>query len=333
MPEEAEKAEMAALIVWLGMRKKTNNPAVLLLGARAGGLFRSRTFYEILRPFSKFTFNDLLQTQQFGECYHLLSQRQFSESDRDSILADALRNITLTDTDICLAEIVKNKLFNIVISTNLDDLLEEACAQVEMREFFDYEVFIPEHTHSEENAALQRALFCQIIRAFGTLSSRRYSVIERGAYLDRNLKLKNLLEGHLARDVLAVGFDPVWDEEIMRMFPSHGGTIWFVNEEEWAPSHAILHLARARQIKYLVGNEGSYENFWKAVYWHLHENMPFNFRLAQDIIRQLQVLSHDMQFLKENQQNIRNDLKEILTAFQTTREEHLSTCNKQQKSE
>jgi hypothetical protein len=311
-------------------RKKTNNPAVLFLGARAGGLFRSQAFYEILKPFSKLTLNDLLPIEQFGECYRLLSQRQFSESDRDSILANSLRNITLTDADICLAEMVKNKLFDVIISTNVDDLLEEAFAQVEMREFFDYDVFIPERTHSEESSHHERTHFCKIIKSFGTLSSRRYSIVGRGAYLDNNPSLKTLLETHLARDVLVFGLDHVWDEEMMRIFPSHGETIWFVNEGEWTPPHAVSHIARARQIKYLAGSEGNYESFWKAAHWHLHEGMPISFRLAHNIVRQLQTLSRDIQSLKKEHQDIHNDLKILLAMFQALREEQLATYDKTQ---
>ncbi|MBV9228930.1 MAG: hypothetical protein JOZ18_06425 [Chloroflexi bacterium] len=333
MPGEPEKAEMTALIAWLGMRKKTNNPAVLFLGARAGGLFRSRAFYETLKPFSKRTLNDLAPAEQFGECYRLLSQGQFSESDRNSILTDSLRNIMLTDADISLAEMVKNKLFDVIISTNVDDLLEEAFAQVEMREIFDYDVFIPERTPSEESFSHERRLSCKIIKSFGALSSRKYSITERGVYLDDNPKLRNLLETHLARDVLVVGLDPVWDEEMVRMFPTHGETIWFVSEEEWSPPHPILHMARVRQIKYLAGSEGSYESFWKAAHWHLHEEMPMGFQLTQSINRQLQTLSREVQLLKKAHQDIHNDVKVLLAMFQAIREEQSGESDKRQKLE
>jgi hypothetical protein len=322
MPGEAEKAEITTLVNWLGMRKKTNNPAVLFLGARAGGLFRSQELYNILRPFSKRTLSELSQGHQFEECYKVLSQGQFSERELDSILTRSLHDITFTDADVCLAEMVKQRLFDVIISSNIDDLLEDSFAQVEMRELFDYDVFIPERTASEEGSYHERVLPCKVIKAFGALSSKKYRILERGAYLDSNQNLKSRLETYLARDVLVVGLDPTWDEEILRMFPTQGDFLWLVGEEELMTNAAVSRIVRARQTKHMVGSE--YHEVWKALYWHLHGEMPINFQLIHSINLQLQTLNRDLQRLKKDTADIRNNLQKLLTLVETRHDEQVA---------
>lgn len=319
MPGEAEKAEIATLVNWLGMRKKINNPAVLFLGARAGGLFRSQELYNILRPFSKRTLSELPRTHQFEECYKVLSQGQFSERELDSILTESLHDIAFTDADVCLAEMVKQGLFSIIISSNIDDLLEDSFAQVEMREPFDYDVFTPEHMNVEESPYHERIPPCKVIKVFGALSSKKYRILERGVHLDGNHNLKNRLEAYLARDVLVVGLDPTWDEEILRMFPTQGDFLWLVGEEELITHTTISRIVRTRQTKHLVGSE--HHEIWKAIYWHLHGEMPINFQLIRSINLQLQTLNRDLQLLKKDMTDMRSDLQKLLTQVQMMRDE------------
>ncbi|GHO96599.1 hypothetical protein KSF_066470 [Reticulibacter mediterranei] len=326
MMPEPEKVEITALVTWLGMRKKIKNPAVLFLGARAGGLFRSQELCDILQPFSKRTLHELSQSHRFEECYKVLSQRQFSERELDSILTQSLQHITHTDADVCIADMVKQGIFDVIISSNIDDLIEDSFVQVEMRELFDYDVFIPEHMTPEGSIYHERPLPCKVIKAFGALSSKKYCIIERGAYLDSSQNLKNLLETYLTQDVLAVGLDPTWDEEILRMFPTQGGVFWLVGEEELMNRAVFARIVRARQAKYLVDSEQ--HEIWKAIYWHLHGGMPINFQLIHNIDRQLQAISRDMQLLKRDTQDIRKDVQELHILFQRLYERQLTGHDK-----
>ena len=83
-----------------------------------------------------------------------------------------------------------------------------------MRELYDFEVLIPERTVARADTMPAR----MVIKVFGDIYSRVYNVTNRDFYLDSLPDLKSLLERHLARDVLVIGFDPVWDAEILRVF-------------------------------------------------------------------------------------------------------------------
>ena len=66
--------EMANL---LEIRKNSHQHTALLLGARAGQLFRSVRFYEELQFFSNRNFHRLSRIKQFKECYTILTSGKF----------------------------------------------------------------------------------------------------------------------------------------------------------------------------------------------------------------------------------------------------------------
>src|SRR2546422_3487835 len=143
MAREASRSDAPEIATLLEFRKKHNQRTVLFLGSRAGGLFRSQQFYDTMWQFSKRDFAELSRFEQFSECYKILQEERFSERDRFSILSSSLRGVGTIDADVCLAELVKDGVFDVVISTNIDDLAEQAFIQVGMRELEDFQVLIP----------------------------------------------------------------------------------------------------------------------------------------------------------------------------------------------
>lgn len=110
----------------LEMRKESNHPTVLLLGSRAGKLFRSAVLYEVLQPFSRRNFEQLSHLEQFRECLHILTSNKFDETDIHSLLHASLRNVGNADVDVLLATLLKYGYFHEIITTNIDDGLEGA---------------------------------------------------------------------------------------------------------------------------------------------------------------------------------------------------------------
>ena len=71
----------------------------------------------------------------------------------------------------------------------------------------------------------------RITKLFGDFVSRDYNVRERLLILKTGCKtfLQNLLE----KDLLLVGIDLAWDQDILRLIPPKAsGTVWFVIEED-----------------------------------------------------------------------------------------------------
>jgi hypothetical protein len=257
----------------LEMRKKSNHHTVLLLGTRAGRLFHSTHIYESLQKLSSRNFHQLSRIQQFQECYTLLTSDKFSETDLHSILHTSLKDLHVSETDACLASLIKQEYFDEIISTNIDDMLEEALLQIDLKESRDYDVTrigrsLPHYEKSHSY---------RIIKLFGDFLSRDYTIRERSAHFEeqsRKIFLQNLLE----KDLLLIGIDLAWDQDILRLIPPKAsGTVWFVSEEDDIvdKSSFLANILRARHAIQILGHEGNYDHFVRKVHHCLLGNVPF----------------------------------------------------------
>ena len=247
--------EMANL---LEMRKRNHQHTVLLLGARAGQLFRSSLFYENLLPFSKRNFHQLSRIKQFQECYSILTNDyKFSERDLHSILQTSLRNLSVIKADISLASLIMNQYFDEIISTNIDDVLDDVLAQTEMKAGHDYEVM----SIGRNPPQYEKSCFCRITKVFGDFVSREYTVRERSSRLE-NAELKDFLQKLLGKDLLVIGLDPIWDQDIPRLIPmTTDGGMWLISEEKdiIEKSPDLTGLLHKRPSVCILGHEGSYD--------------------------------------------------------------------------
>ena len=285
MAREASRSDVLELATQLKFRKKHNQRTVLFLGARAGGLFRSQQFYDTVRQFSKQNFAELSRFEQFSECYQVLQEERFSERDCFSILSVSLRDVATNDADVCLAALVKDGVFDVVISTNIDDLAERAFTQVGMRELEDFQVLIPRRGTDLDIIHYQKNVACWLVKAFGDLPSHSYNIVKRHTHLvdDEYPELKKFLEEILSGDILVIGLDPFWDAGILSAFPTRGGSYWFVNEQELTDHPLVAHTWWGRNVKYIASTEGSYESFLKALHWYLSKgSVPVSHQSIHD---------------------------------------------------
>ena len=266
----ASAVQVKDMARWLQERKDAGRSTVLFLGARAGGLFRSKTLYGTVQNFSLRAFNNMSRIERFGECCRVLLEEDLRRSEIDTILIESLEGLQITETDISLAELVKRGFFDTIISTNIDDLLMKAFAWVGMEEFNDFQVFIPHQSSVEDIESPQQRQFCRLIKVFGDLASGEY-YIRNDFYLETQERLKAYLEFALENDVLMLGYDPFWDRAINIIFPLVGQELWYVNEDEEKP---FLRLLRHRKGKYIVGRERNYDHFIKALHRHLVGERP-----------------------------------------------------------
>ncbi|HLG61218.1 MAG TPA: SIR2 family protein [Ktedonosporobacter sp.] len=282
MPTDPTKTTIAEVANMLEVRRKTNKRTTLVLGARAGGFFRSKELLDILRRFSSHDFTHLTPLEQFAECYQVLNRRgQFSESDLDGILRQALNEVFISEADLCLAELIKENFFDTIISTNIDDLLERALERVDLKYHKDFDIIIPGHKATIYIDYTEKPFPYRIIKVFGDLSSRVYNIVERRKQitttrLGETEMLRALLERTLARDILVVGLDPIWDEELLVAFPprSHATSYWYVNEQE--PDHLLQRTWQGGAVRLITGEDGNYGHFIKALHWHLRKEQPGN---------------------------------------------------------
>lgn len=260
---------IAAIASLLKSMKGQKKSPVLFLGARAGGLFHNEYLYKMLRDFSLRRFDDLSNTDKFAECYKIISDKRFSVADRYQILAGALSPLWHREEDKALAALIKEGLFETIITTRIDTLLEDAYAPWDMKEPDDYQVITYESLASADTSFAQK----RVIKIFGDINTPEYTTVGGELDLDAKPAFKQLLVSNLSKDILMVGYDPTWDQIVEEHFPAAEGKVWYVNEEE-PPQNIHLSLTlKQRNCQFLTGMQGSYASFFKALYYFLDDDI------------------------------------------------------------
>ncbi len=127
MGGETQDSELNHIIGQLKNRREENQATVLVLGARTGGLFRSDELYEMLKYYGDPNFAGLPRTAQFGACYRILTHPDlFKLYEINELFTRILANTSISEADIYLAALVKLRMFDVVISTNIDSTFEQA---------------------------------------------------------------------------------------------------------------------------------------------------------------------------------------------------------------
>lgn len=319
MSEKPTKIDAAKIATLLEARKRNHHRTVLLLGARAGGLFRNQEFSSMIQTFGSSDFNNLSKLDQFGKCYHiLLNPGNFSDGDLHSILRKALQNTSVTASDLYLADLIKQNLFDTVITTNIDDLLEQALSILGLQKSLDFGLFIPMQGSNKLFEYSEGQIPFRIFKAFGDFGLVKYNIAQRDTQIDSHDDLKSHLERHLKRDVLVIGLDPQWDGDIIGAFPprtKNSNTFWYVNEEEHNDHPNLSRAWKGGSMQYITGEDGSYDNFLKALYNHLRKKMPSSFQVPSLILTTLK------QRYMESIANRIDELKLIDNAFKVLLDE------------
>lgn len=265
---------------WLKKRKENGHSTVLFLGSRAGGLFRSKTFYSTSKRFSPRAFQDMTQSQQFRECYRVLCEGDFVQGDINSILMASLQSLKIVQADSHLADLVRLGFFDLIISTNVDNLLPRAFIETGMKIDEDFQVFIPQRHPLDEFMYQQHKHLCTLMKISGDLEIGEYNLFKQNFYLETYEMLKNFLSSALSDTFLMLGYDPFWDRAIDIVLPSKGQEFWYVNEE--GPSSSLSAIVKSRKGKCIVGDEGGYESFIQKLYWRLDEEGSLDESLVFD---------------------------------------------------
>ncbi len=293
----------------LKIRQGASSSTVLFLGARAGGLFGNGVLYENIKGFrySTTNFDTLPDTEQFQECYRVLEDR-FNESNRHDVLTVSLKKgVNYRSEDDCLAELVKAGVFDTIISTCIDTLLEEALLREQVGTARGYHLRIV-GLHSTDIITTSNR-DCTVLKIFGDLSSRKYASAGNEFTLDADRALKQYLERALRENVLIVGYDPVWDRPIERAFDEYGGDIIHVNEEELAEQSHIAQVIQMRRGQCLIGGQGGYRRFMKDLHREFTLHGPLSYESIQKVSAQLQDIQKDLAILKKSVLNLENWLK------------------------
>lgn len=304
--DERTVLDVDEIATLLKIRKQNGHATVLVLGSRAGAFFQSEQFYQTFQQWSARDFRHLTQRERFQECYTVLTTMadRYGELDTYHMLRTFIDKSGPTRADICLADLIQQGYFEEIISTNIDDSLEQALINAEMRTGRDFEIY---DSKNDERTAL----FCRIIKVFGDLRDRDYAIGERLAFLDSDKNRKALIERLLKKETLMIGFDALWDQAMLHVIAAEGETLWFVNEEDLGNNPLLVDLLQVRKAKSILV-EGGYEQFITKLYRHLTGiPVPVNYLLGSSILDQLQQLQRGQKRLQEENANILNEIKQL----------------------
>ncbi|GHO94642.1 hypothetical protein KSF_046900 [Reticulibacter mediterranei] len=282
--EGHEELALHTMCKWLELRRRHNRQAVLIIGSQCGALYRSSPFYSYCQQYMAHNVQFQSPLQSFRECYQILTQLQLGERELHTLLQDSLRHTsTLLEGgggDGYFADIVKKGYFREIISTNIDDLIEQSLHDTGLIEQKDFEVVIARKPFPPR----QRELPYRLTKVFGDWLSREYVIHERDACISNNNELNQYLREILSGDVLAVGLDPKWDSTILPLLRDIPTSLWFVNGDEKSINDdqitPIFHQRRTTSVA-LVGENFTYESFWRRLHQQLNKK---DMRVIQDNI-------------------------------------------------
>src|SRR6266567_2739953 len=92
MENDSQDIDITKLTQILKLRKKMYKPTVLVLGARAGGLFSSQILYDTLSVVASHPPIMPDSIEKFQYCVRILEQDLFNERDTHSILLKSLQD-------------------------------------------------------------------------------------------------------------------------------------------------------------------------------------------------------------------------------------------------
>ena len=286
------------LVNFLKSRKNREQSMSLFLGHRVGIL--STKLYEVLKErlavpehFAELlnqntsTAQELSRMRQYLEllvksqaaersepCYDFL-EKNLSEEGIDKLLLTALAFAQPRAEDKLIAGLIKTNLFDTVLTTNFDTLLEKACTILRMENHSDYEVFI---CRKDDSTMINHrsSRLVRIIKVFGDLSSGNYKTVQNELSLEKreNEELKDFLMSELSKDIVVLGYDPAWDRPIERAFQQKGGMLWYVNEKQPVQDTHLDFIFKQRYGKYIGEYGQNYLAFLQRLSSSLVEEQP-----------------------------------------------------------
>ena len=115
---------------------------------------------------------------------------------------------------------------------------------------------------------------CKMIKFYNDVDAFVHSLDKPQVQEEIRQRVKKLLERMWIKEVLVVGIDPTWDQMILSALPPRIKTIWFLNEDEHGKETFRSMYEGIEQFRFIIGGQGGYEKFLKALYWQINPGIP-----------------------------------------------------------
>jgi hypothetical protein len=300
--------------------KKSNSQRIaLIIGSRAGALFRSGEFYDDLNAYSARNFADMDERTRFYECYSLLEdiykRRRMSLKEIRSFIEGQIYGHS--DVARHLAQLVKADFFKVIITNNIDDILYESFNAVGMQENVDFVDFSLGRLSCAENIKLilsqKKMNIRRLVRMAGDIDTFIGNLNRPQAQKVAGECVRSLLEHLRISEILVVGIDPAWDQAILSALPLHLETIWFINDDDYVKDQFIAKCGNPRNFYYLTGHKGNYDNFFRLLYWNLNQSITESHELIEELKSDIHNMRIDLQHIKKKSEEASVNMKLLQT--------------------
>lgn len=232
---------------------------ILFIGAGASLSSGASLFSEIFRSLS------VKDYDEFSSTFDSLS-----ESERYALLHDHLLTSSPSKAAKRLAHLLKEGYFDIVITTNFDNLIERSLQDVGLTSS-DFEVVV----NSPDNPVLDldkilsyRSPRIKILKLHGDFIKRKFAITKR-----ETIQFKSPLETELKRllslnDSIIVG-SAFADLDLLRTVEMDGGSIWYINPNEPEDYLKALMSHRKCDGNFVSGDNGKFDVFIENLYTFL----------------------------------------------------------------
>jgi hypothetical protein len=245
----------------------------LFLGSRTSGWMDNAIFYDTVGKFGTNEFYGLNTVGQFGRSHKILSNKRFKEADVHHVLWKALEGLHQREEDDWLVELIQEDLFSVILSTSIDNFVENACLHVGMKEGRDFDVLNLLRSPNQKLDLRQRRGL-MIVKVFGDLESRCYATAGKELDVTTRPMLRASLSSLLAQEMLMIGYDPIWDRAVEQVFPISSEAVYYVNEQEPADDMLLYDILFQRHSKYCVAEANSYKDFLKVLRRSFSQPLP-----------------------------------------------------------
>lgn len=231
---------------------KEKGSFLLFLGAGAsiesGGPRTEEIVNSVVRDFG----DDALSgtTQRYEEFYRTLGR--LGRGDRHAIFARYFQGMAPSQGYLQLAQLIDEEYFDVILTTNFDNMLEQAFAARGLSRGSDYILFIVSMDRGEEIRYFlsQSRPRIKIIKLHGDLASGVLYFSPEETYGFTELITENLRD-LTTRNMIFIGYRGV-DRSVLGILNREGDSIWWVNPSalDWNDQEerhilTILHLRRS----------------------------------------------------------------------------------------
>jgi hypothetical protein len=242
-------------------------PYVLFVGTAASLSSGCSAFSDVVK--------DIAGSDDPADLFDLLDRRP--HGDRAALLGKHLRGCSPSSGYRHLAELVKAGYFDVILTTNVDSLLETALLDAGLRPGRDYVCIISGRDQDEEITRLikQRKPRVKILKLHGDLELAILPITPAETFQFPS-QVSDVLREYLNRDVLIVSYGP-WDSnDVNHCLELSRHSMWHVASDRPDPNSFIYHALVARNAtrNIIFGEEGQFDRVLEVLRAELIDGPP-----------------------------------------------------------